>query len=193
MLNDGYSAMLQDLDSTLEALLKKELPENVAKAIHISFDTPDSESIKNTPAINLFLYDIRENMELRSGVDTFQRQSDGRGAVRMRPDVRIDCSYLITFWPKTSDPKEEHRYLGMVMKALLRYRKLSPDVLQGELKGQESSLRAVSLRAAQLSSMGEFWQAMGGKPKAAINYTITISMPVHEVAAPVPLVTESRI
>ena len=184
--------MLQDLDSTLEALLKSELPEGMFSTMQVSFDTPDTESIKAKPAINLFLYDVRENMELRSGVESFQRQG-GESALRVRPDSRIDCSYLITFWPKEANPKEEHRYLGMVMKVLLRHRKLPPAVLQGELQGQEPPLRAVSLRAAQLNSMGEFWQAMGGKPKVAINYTVTISMPVHDVGETVPLVKERQI
>jgi hypothetical protein len=40
--------------------------------------------------------------------------------------------------------------------------------------------------------MGEFWQAVGGKPKAALNYQVTLSV---EVAVPeeVGLVTEKVI
>ena len=29
-------------------------------------------------------------------------------------------------------------------------------------------------------SLGEFWQALGGKPKAALNYTVTLSVDVTE-------------
>jgi hypothetical protein len=39
--------------------------------------------------------------------------------------------------------------------------------------------------------LGEFWQAMGGKPKAALNYTVTISVAVHEAAEVIPLVVDA--
>jgi hypothetical protein len=183
--------MLQDLDNTLAKLLEAELPD-IFGAAAISFDTPDPELIKSKPAVNLFLYDVRENMELRSGVDSFQRQNDGT-ALRIRSAVRVDCSYLITFWTRDqSNPLDEHRYLGEVMKVLLRYRKLPSGILQGELKGQEPPVRAVSLRPGQLNSMGDFWQAMGGRPKVAINYTVTISIPVAD-AGEVPLVRERHL
>jgi hypothetical protein len=38
--------------------------------------------------------------------------------------------------------------------------------------------------------MAEFWQALGGKPKAALNYTVTIPVVPTEPAATGPLVTE---
>lgn len=33
-----------------------------------------------------------------------------------------------------------------------------------------------SLQASNLQSLGEFWQAMGNKPRAALAYTVTISV-----------------
>jgi hypothetical protein len=185
--------MLQDLDSTLQELLSRELSSDLARQITFSFDTPNKESITKTPAINLFLYDIRENLELRTGVGTVQRQANGT-ALQRRPPARVDCSYLITVWPKNpSDPAEEHRLLGEVMKVLLRHLKLPAEVLQGSLKGQEPPLRALTLRPGQLQSLGEFWQAIGGRPKAALNYTVTVSIAVHEAAEVVPLVVSRQI
>jgi hypothetical protein len=184
--------MLQDLDKTLETLLRCELPPNIVQQMFFSFDTPNKEFIETTPAINLFLYDIRENLELRNSVSTVQRQSDGT-ALKYRASARMDCSYLITVWTtKLSDPVEEHQVLGEIMHVLLRYPKLPTEVLQGSFQGQEPPLRAAPLRASQLQSLGEFWQALGGKPKAALNYTITISVPVHAVAEVVPLVVDRR-
>ena len=183
--------MLQDLDKTVEELLRRQLPPDVVRQVSFSFGTPDKESIKTTPAINLFLYDVRENLELRSNVEVVQRQSNGT-ALKNRPSARVDCSYLITSWPASPpDPQEEHRILGEVMKVLLRYRKIPADLLQGSLKGQEPPLRAATLHPSQLQSLGEFWQAMGGKPKAALNYTVTISVAVHEAAEVLPLVVDA--
>jgi hypothetical protein len=62
------------------------------------------------------------------------------------------------------------------MKVLLRYPTLPAGVLQGELQGQEVPPPTSSLQAGQLQSLAEFWQALGGKPKAVLNYMVTISV-----------------
>ncbi|PZO53770.1 MAG: DUF4255 domain-containing protein [Phormidesmis priestleyi] len=185
--------MLQDLDKTLEELLKQNLPSDLARQISFSFDTPDRESISKTPAINFFLYDIRENLELRSNVNIFERPDDGP-ALKRRPPARVDCSYIVTAWPtKPSDPEQEHQLLGAVMAVLLRYRKLPANILQGSLVGQQPPVRAKALRPSQLQSLGEFWQAIGGKPKATLNYTITLAIAVHDEIEKIPVITEREI
>jgi hypothetical protein len=179
--------VIQDLDETIAALLRRDLPATLGEQVQISFATPDdqfpSQSI-TLPAIDLFLYDVRENLELRSNEVS-----------RTRPSVRVDLSYLITAWPSESVPdpaEDEHRLLGEVMRVLLRYRTLPEEVLQGELRGQRPVLPISTLQPGRLQSMGEFWQAVGGKPKAALNYQVTLSV---DVAVPeeVRLVTEKVI
>lgn len=185
--------MLDDLDSTLEQLLTRELPDLQRSSetnVAISFEIPID--IKQKPAINLFLYDVRENMDLRSSEWSVQRRDNGT-AVKKRPPARVDCSYLITAWASSDDPQQEHHILGEVMKVLLRYRTLPEAILQGSLKGQERLPVAVGLRSNYLQSLGEFWQAIGGKPKAALNYTVTISVPVDEETEESPLVLDNRI
>ena len=186
--------MIQDLDETIAALLRRDLPPTLAAQVQISFATPDdqfpSQSI-TLPAIDLFLYDVRENLELRSNEVTVVRRGDGT-AIRTQPAVRVDFSYLITAWPSESAPdpaEDEHRLLGEVMRVLLRYRTIPTDVLQGELREQAPALPISTLQPGRLQSMGEFWQAVGGKPKAALNYQVTLSV---EVAVPeeVRLVTD---
>jgi hypothetical protein len=172
--------MINDLDSTLETLLRRELP-TLAGQVAISFAAPDDNfppSSVTLPAIDLFLYDVRENRELRSNEWIIERQN-GNSARRHSPPVRVDCSYLITAWPSDASPnpsKDEHMLLGEVMMVLLRYPIIPGEVLQGSLEGQEPPLPAVSLQPGRLQSLGEFWQALGGKPKAALNYTVTIAV-----------------
>ena len=189
--------MLYDLDQTLEEFLKAELPHLFrdgvsATPIAINFVTP-IESLLTPPALNLFLYDIRENQELRSGSWSVARQNDGTAA-REPPLVRIDCSYLITFW--TSDSKDfatEHQILGEVMQVLMSYPRLPSTVLRGRLAGTDLPLKTSVLGQAKLQSFGEFWQAMGGKPKATLNYTVTISMPVNIGVQELPLLMNSLV
>ena len=86
--------------------------------------------------------------------------------------------------------EDEHRLLGAVMRALLRFRKLPPELLKGSLVNQALAPPVSTLQPGRLQSLGEFWQALGGKPKAALNYTVTLSI---DVAVPeeVQLVTDN--
>jgi hypothetical protein len=184
--------MINDLDSTLRTLLKRELPASLANQVGVSFDPPDDQFPPQgvtLPAIDLFLYDVRENRDLRSNEWTVGRESSGVAA-RSFPLVRVDCSYLITAWPSKSSPtpaEDEHRLLSEVVMVLLRFPTLPDAALQGRLQGQELPLPTAVLQPGHLQSMGEFWQALGGKPKAALNYTVTIAVQPFE-AVEVPLV-----
>ena len=189
--------MLQNLDSTLKSLIDDHFPEDVPSSgatVTVTFNTPLSkESFEDgqLPAINFFLYDVRENLELRNSAWVVERQNDGT-ALKKRPPARVDCSYLITAWPSDDDIETEHELLGEVMKVLLRHRKIPEEHVKDDFKGQEFSLRLISLRPSFLQSFGEFWQAMGGrdgtKPKVVLHCTVTISVPVDEAGTEVGLV-----
>jgi len=186
--------LLHELDQSLAALLKRELPGR--DQITVSFAAPDDKFSVKLPAVDLFLYDVRENLQLRSNDDVIERQGVDR-AVRYQPPVRIDASYLITAWPgvgggQDDASEDEHKLLGAVMRALLRHPKLPREVLKGSLASQALPLPASTLQPGRLQSLGEFWQALGGKPKAALNYTVTLSIDVNEPEVS-PLVTEKEI
>ena len=194
--------MIHDLDKTLETLLLHELPpglvaEGAVTRVTVSFETPDGSFPPQTvilPAIDLFLYDRRENRELRDNEWRVQRRSDGT-ATQRRPPVRVDCSYLITAWAKdgsTNEAEQEHYILGEVMQVLLRHPTLPESILQGALSNQEVALPTSTLQPGRLQSLGEFWQALGGKPKAALNYTVTIGVDVGLPDGLVPVVTDQR-
>ncbi len=176
--------MFQDVDATLSALIAGELGMN---NVAISFAAPDNQfppSSVKLPAISFFLYDVRENTALRTNQWESERQANGM-ITRKRPPVRVDCSYLITAWPSDGAPnpsQDEHRLLGALMKVLLRHRAIPDKYLKGEMTGQEPPLRARIIADNQLHSLGEFWQAMGGKPKATLHYSLTLNVDVFEPA-----------
>src|SRR5262245_25883194 len=177
--------MIKDLDETIAALLRRDLPPALIGQVQISFATPDDQfppQAVTLPAIDLFLYDVRENLDLRSNEVFIETHSNGT-ATRTRAPVRIDFSYLVTAWPSKGIPdpaEDEHRILGAVMRVLLRHRTIPQDVLQGVLVTQAPALPTSSLQSSRLQSVGEFWQALGGKPKAALNYSVTVSVEVAE-------------
>ena len=194
--------MIDDLDRTVEELLRRELAPMLVEQVGISFAAPDSDfppSSVTLPAVDLFLYDVRENTELRNAAWIVERQfvprDDGQiaeRATRRRSPVRVDCSYLITAWSSESSTTralDEHHLLSEVMKVLLRHPLLPEALLQGSLRGQEPPLPSTTLQPGRLQSVGEFWQALGGKPKAALNYTVTIGVaPDRDVETELPVV-----
>ena len=190
-LNEGFIEcngidVIDDLDRTVEELLKRELSPALVEQVAISFAAPDSEfppSAVTLPAIDLFLYDIRENLELRRTGWIVEHNGDGTATKKLVP-VRVDCSYLITAWASessTSRALDEHRLLSEVMRVLIRHPVIPEVLLQGSLKGQEPPLPSSTLQPGRLQSVAEFWQALGGKPKAALNYTVTIGVVPDQV------------
>jgi hypothetical protein len=186
--------MLEDLDATLETLIKREFSSDVPSAsteVHISFETPFQGAIAQKPALNFFLYDVRENLELRNAVGTWERQGDGK-AIKRRPPARIDCSYLVTAWPQNDeDIKTEHQLLGELMRVLLRFRQIPEVFWQDSLQDQPVLIRMISLRSSNLNSFGEFWQAMGGRdgtrPKVVLHCTVTIAVDIDDEPLEAPL------
>ena len=185
--------MIRDLDKTIAELLIRELPPALVDQVAISFAAPDTEfppSGVTPPAIDLFLYDIRENLDLRSSEWITDRSGNGASS-RLRSPTRIDCSYLITAWSSegpSTRAMAEHHLLSEVIKVLVRHPSLPEVLLQGSLRGQDPPLPAATLQPGRLQSVAEYWQALGGRPKAALNYTVTIGVPQDA-----PLVTEKPV
>src|SRR5215207_10417855 len=128
--------MIDDLDRTLEALLKRELPPGLVEQVAVTFATPNDQfppASVALPAVDLFLYDVRENRELRRVEPRVERQNGV--VVQTPPPVRIDCSYLVTAWVAdgSSSALDEHRLLGEVMRVLMRHPTLPDAILQGTL------------------------------------------------------------
>ena len=200
--------MLKDLDETLKLLLSNNLKIDVIDqgGYKISFEPPSQELENEGTIINLFLYDIRENVELRSSVRSWDMSMKKEGvSKRVFASTRVDCSYLITVW--TNRPQSnrddsnqvpflyEHQILGEIMQILVRYRYIPSTILQGTLKKQELPVPIILLRSGQVQNLGEFWQAIGGKPKASIHCTVTIPVPyvVDDEQEEVPLIKTSKV
>lgn len=190
--------MIDDLDKTLESMLKANLPQDLVNQVAISFATPDDQfppSSVNLPAIDLFLYDVRENRELRNNEWQIEKRDNGVNVKKPAP-FRIECSYLITAWASESTPnpaRDEHRILGEIMKVLLKYSTIPSEASQGSLKNNDLPIPTTVLQPGHLQSIGEFWQSLGGKPKAALHFTVTIGVDALKPLEVGPPVTEKML
>ncbi len=177
--------MIVDLDETIKKILVEEGKLDAGE-IDISFETPDREwsASISKPTINLYLYDIRENHEMR-GTDWYIQKDENGMATRKKKPSRIDLSYLITVW--TNDIGDEHRLLWHVLRVLFQFTELPQDVLQGLLVHLTRPIRTfVAQPDGLLSNPADFWTALDNELKAAINYVVTLPLDVDiEFTAPI--------
>jgi hypothetical protein len=169
------NTMLADLDESLRTLLKRELDRHGFDGIEIVFEAPDKEwaASLSTPAVNLFLYDIREAKDYRP-IEWDERTSPDGRTFDVRPPLRIDASYAVTAWTRAVE--DEHRLLSQVMAALYAYPVLPADVLTQALSNGSQRF-PMRTRTAQErhEDASDFWSAVGGQYKASFNYVVTLS------------------
>lgn len=193
--------MIEDLSASVKALLEYELlapGHEVIPNLSISFAQPDESfppASVTKPAVNLFLYDVREDLKLRHNKWFRYRQIPPASYEAKRQPLLMECSYLVTAWSDsaTAAANDEHTVLSAMILALRRYNCL-PDtlpnkidrdgpairILQGSLAGINPLPRAFTIQDGYLQSLGEFWRSMGHGPKPRFNYTITVAVDVHD-------------
>ena len=89
--------MIQDLSQTLRAILTQPgLPTDLSAA-QIVFDRPADTFNPSQTSVDLFLYDLRENLELRAN-DSTLTHANGQVTI-VPPPLRLACTYLVTAWP----------------------------------------------------------------------------------------------
>jgi hypothetical protein len=182
--------MIRDLSSTLQAILSdsslaSSFPE-LSKAV-IAFDRPDDAFKPTQTTLDLFLFDVRENVELRSNEPRIERQNGT--AVIHQPPMRVACTYLITAWPMSGTDLvlQEQRLLAQTLQVLSSYPRIPAAFLKGKLVGQAPPLPMMATHPEELKNPAEFWTAIGNKLRASITLTVTISMEVFP-AATAPMV-----
>jgi hypothetical protein len=173
--------MIDDLSRSLELLLTRPgLPPELSLA-QISFESPAPPFSPAQTTVNLFLFDIQENTELRSSEPKIVR--NGNQAILQQPPPRVACSYLVTAWPAggIGIPLIEQLLLSQVFTALAAFPAIPQVFLAGALSaGQEPLPPMTVARGDELRHNAEFWTALGGKLRAALRVTATISIPVFE-------------
>jgi hypothetical protein len=166
--------VIQDVDATLKELLVRKVPLD-ATAIDVRFEVPNKEwsATVTRPTVNLFLYDVRENLELRSN-ERFLTRRDDRSATETRAPVRMDFCYMITAW--TTDVADEHQLLGRVLTTLLRFPVLPTEVLKGTLTAQPLPLRGWIAQPERMPSPWDFWGNVEHRMKASLNFVLTVAL-----------------
>lgn len=185
--------MIQDLDESLRALVRRDALNG--SGVDVSFEAPtkDWSARRNTPTVDLYLYDIREDLARREIAWEPVRSKDGHVTSRRPPPRRFKFSYLVTAW--TQRPEDEHRLLSSLLSCFLANEFVPPDLLSGALSGIEIPvLLTIALPPPADRSLSDVWTALGGELKPSLDLVaVAPVVDTREQAAGPPVLEQPRI
>lgn len=185
--------MIHDVDESLRALVRREALNG--SQVEVAFDAPTKEWVarRNSPAVDLYLYDIREDLERREVTWEEIRDESGRVVERRPPPRRYRLSYLVTAW--TARPEDEHRLLSALLSCFIRHDFVPEELLAGQLEGVAQPVYlSVAQPPREDRSIADVWSAMGGELKPSLDLVATAPFEVkRSQAAGPPVLEEPRI
>ena len=175
--------VIHDVDQLLEKLVKRDALNG--SSVDLVFDAPTKDWVarRSGPAVDLYLYDIREDLQRRVPAWEDVRGPNGaghpRGASRPR---RFRLAYLVTAW--TQRPEDEHRLLS----SLLALLPAQPDDQARGTSTTRSTRRTCPSTsrsgqpASQERSLADVWSALGGELKPSLDLVVIAPIVVDSSA-----------
>jgi hypothetical protein len=168
--------MLDALDESIKAVLR-ELGGLDADEVDVAFDAPDREwaARVSKPTVNCYLYDIRENLDLRGNEWSVERQSNGRTVAKKHAPRRFDLSYVCTAW--TADVEDEHRLIWRVLATMIRCPEIPRHLLRGPLGDLAwPVITEVAQPDGLLRDPADVWSALDNRIRPSINVVVTLPL-----------------
>jgi hypothetical protein len=185
--------MIHDVDESLRALVQRDALNG--SGVDVAFDAPTKDWVarRNAPVVNLYLYDIREDLSRRDTAWVDIRGEDGRVKERRLPPRRYRLSYLVTAW--TSRPEDEHRLLSALLSGFVRHEYFPAELLRGTLEAEEIPvLLTVALPPEDDRKIADTWSALGGELKPSLDVVVTAPMNIaRSIEAGPPVLEEPRL
>jgi Pvc16 N-terminal domain len=174
--------MIHDVDLLLERLVRRDA---LAKQkVELLFDAPNKDWVarRNAPAIDLYLYDIREDLQRRYLAWEDAKGEDGHVRDRGQPSRRFKLAYLVTAW--TQRPEDEHLLLSDLLSCFIRNPMIDPADLEGSLAEPGLPVYVdVGQPPSQDRSLADVWSALGGELKPSLDVVVTAPIVVRRSAA----------
>jgi hypothetical protein len=164
--------VIDAIDEAVRTLIRRDALNG--SDIEVVFDAPNKDwaARRNNPTINVYLYDIREDLKRRAyGITEERDVATGQVKARRPPARFFKFSYLVTAW--TQRPEDEHRLLSAVLTCFLRYQVLPPEVLTGPLDGLKPVVVGIGMPPPDDRPVSDVWTALGGELKPSLDLTVT--------------------
>lgn len=167
--------MIHEIDEALRRLVKEEaLP---SSTVDVVFEAPTKEwaARRNAPTVNVYLYDIREDLRRRSRGLINEYDDQGKVVRRVMPPRYIKLSYLVTAW--TQRPEDEHRLLSALLLGFIRFDAVPAGLLTGSVARLGMPVpMTVALPPPEDRAFADVWTALGGELKPSLD--VVVSTPV---------------
>jgi hypothetical protein len=168
--------VIHEVDSALRALIERDAG---IRDVEVVFDAPtrDWAGRRTGPTIDIYLYDIREDLRRRErGVLNEYNEDQTRIIGRHLPPRHFKLSYLVTAW--TQRPEDEHRLLSALLATFLRFEALPAELLDGPLAELNLPVPlTVGLPPPEDRGFADVWSALGGELKPSID--VVVSAPIN--------------
>ncbi|WP_448616964.1 DUF4255 domain-containing protein [Modestobacter sp. URMC 112] len=181
--------MIHEVDSALRALILRDGLEGADAEVVFDAPTKDWAGRRNGPTVDVYLYDIREDLRRRERGMINEFGDDGRVVARRLPPRHFKLSYLITAW--TQRPVDEHRLLSGLLTCFLRHDAVPADLLAGPLAALGLPVPvSVALPPPEDRSFADVWSALGGELKPSLDIVVSVPTDTGQRREVGPPVTE---
>jgi hypothetical protein len=167
--------VIAQVDAALRDIVVNEALDGADLEVVFEAPTKDWAARRNAPTINLYLYDIREDMKRRPAGYLEQIDEDGV-VVSRRPAPRFyKLSYLVTAWTQRSE--DEHQLLDSLLRAFLAYDALPDRLVVGQLAEPREEVKiTIGLPPPEDRAFADVWSALGGELKPSLDLVVTAPM-----------------
>jgi hypothetical protein len=178
--------MIHDVDETLRRILESDVLPGSDVTVTFEAPTKDWAARRSGPTLNVYLYDIREDVKRREVM--YERVGGAITATSARQPARMfRLAYLMTAW--TVRPEDEHRLLSACLECFLRYDALPRESLVGGLaEAGISTLATIAQPPGDQRKATDIWSAIGGELKPSLDLVVTAPfVPGREISLAAPV------
>jgi hypothetical protein len=165
--------VIPDVDAALRALIEREALDHAAVDVVFDAPTKDWASRRTSPTVDVYLYDVREDVRRRERGVVDEYDQERRVTGRHLPPRHFKLSYLVTAW--TQRPEDEHRLLSDLLACFLRHDAVPADLLDGAVARLGLPVPVtIALPPPEDRSFADVWSALGGELKPSLDVVVTV-------------------
>ncbi|MGI8856153.1 MAG: Pvc16 family protein [Thermomicrobiales bacterium] len=162
--------MLQTVHDVLRRLLYEQ-GRISPRDVDIAFEAPTRTWIERLtrPSLNLYLFGIQENVDLRQ--TSFQSTRIDGHAQRRLPPRRIDVRYMVS--AHTTDADDEYRLLWRALVTLMKFPEIPVEMLPDEVQQCGAPLTIRVAQPDDSARIPDLWSVLGADPHPAFCSVVT--------------------
>jgi len=158
--------------------LEREVPLSPTE-VDVVFERPDRDNVArfSKPTVDLFLFDVTENRDLRETGWRPVRTENGTHTLRW-PPLRLDLRYLVTVWAQAVD--DEHRLLYHLYRTLRRLAEVPEADREGVIENQTKPLH-LAVEDGELKALVDLWGVLDNRMQPGFVLKTTVAVDLNGV------------